>query len=50
MIELTALTTLAFTYKLLRAILPYTRPIFVPPVNKYIIINGCTDGIGKAYA
>lgn len=47
---MTGLAALGLSYKIIRAVVPYTGSMFVPVLNKYIIINGCTDGIGRAYA
>lgn len=33
--------------KLGRAILPYFGSKFIPPSQKYVIVTGCTDGLGK---
>lgn len=50
MIEIAAIAALAVSFKVVRATRPYIGSIYRPPSGKYVIINGCTDGIGKQYA
>lgn len=35
---------------MIKAVFPYIGRSYVPRSDKYVIINGCTDGIGKQFA
>lgn len=48
MIEYTAsFLALGLFFKIGRAIYPYLGSSYRPIINKYVIISGCTDGIGR---
>lgn len=48
MIEYTAsLLTLGLLFKIGRAVYPYMGSSYLPLTNKYVVVSGCTDGIGR---
>jgi hypothetical protein len=51
MIKFATITALSYVgLKVGRAIMPYLGKSFIPSSEKYIMVIGCTDGIGKEYA
>lgn len=47
MLETTCLLGVGLIYKIAKSVYPYLHKIQIPPQNKYVLITGCTDGIGK---
>jgi hypothetical protein len=51
MIKFAVITTIGYlSLKIGKAIYPYFGKRFIPPLLNYVMVVGCTDGIGKEYA